>query len=235
MNKSLKLSLKFLAASFVVLAGVTLAFSSKIYLPEAPTPTTSGSDDIAFPTNPEFKDGVFTGTARGHNRGDLTVEVTIADGIITEVVVVSHTETKPLTDEAIVGIPAAIVAQNTYDVDETYAGVTVTSKAIKTAVFNALKSALYNYKSGTYQGTARGHNRGDLTVEVTVDKDIITAVSVLSHTETTPLADEALIGIPAAIVAANSYEIDDTYAGATVTSNAIKTAVKNALNSARQK
>lgn len=82
-------------------------------------------------------------------------------------------------------------------------------------------------KDGTYKGSAKG-NGGDIAVEVVVEKSAIKDIKILEHKETEGLADPALERIPKAIIEAQSLEVD-TVAGATVTSNAIKEAVKAAL------
>lgn len=76
-------------------------------------------------------------------------------------------------------------------------------------------------------GSANGMG-GNLTVKVTMDGETITAVEVVSHSETDGIADPAIEKIPAAIVAQNSTDVD-TVAGATITSTAIKQAVQNAI------
>lgn len=77
-------------------------------------------------------------------------------------------------------------------------------------------------------GTAKGMG-GDVTVKVTMDGDKIAAVEVVSQNETAGISDPALEKVPAAIVEANSADVDGV-AGATVTSDAIKNAVKDALS-----
>ncbi len=74
-------------------------------------------------------------------------------------------------------------------------------------------------------GTGMG---GDVKVKVTTDGDQIVAVEVLEHHETAVISDPAIEQIPAAIVAANSADVD-AVAGATLTSKAIMQAVHNAL------
>lgn len=69
---------------------------------------------------------------------------------------------------------------------------------------------------------------GDVVVKVTMIGDKIKNVEVISQTETPGISDPALEKLPAAIVAANSPEVD-TITGATVTSKAIIAAVKDAL------
>lgn len=81
---------------------------------------------------------------------------------------------------------------------------------------------------GTYEGSANGMG-GALTVSVTVENGRIADVQVGSHSETPGISDPAMEQIPAAIVAAQSTEVE-AVAGATVTSEAIKAAVEAALS-----
>ena len=82
----------------------------------------------------------------------------------------------------------------------------------------------------TLTGKANGFG-GELTVTVTTDGDKITAVTVDSHSETPNIGTKAIDALPAKIVEANSADVD-TVASATVTSNAIIAAVKNAMDPA---
>ena len=61
-----------------------------------------------------------------------------------------------------------------------------------------------------------------------IEDGIIKAVNVLKHHETTGVGSVAVDWLPARIVEANSVDIDGI-TGATVTSDAIKTAVEAAL------
>ncbi len=79
-----------------------------------------------------------------------------------------------------------------------------------------------------YLGTAEGMG-GAITVKVTMEGGKIAKVEVLSHKESAGIADPALAGVPEAIVAANSAEVD-TVSGATITSRGIIAAVKDALS-----
>lgn len=84
-------------------------------------------------------------------------------------------------------------------------------------------------KSSTFTGTAPGKN-GDVTVEVVYEDNTIKSVTVTDQKETKGIADPALEQVPERIVDANSINVD-TVSGATVTSNAIINATKNALES----
>lgn len=81
---------------------------------------------------------------------------------------------------------------------------------------------------GTYEGCANGMG-GELTVSVTVEGGRIADVQIDGHDETPGISDPALEQIPAAIVAAQSTGVE-AVAGATVTSEAIKSAVEAALS-----
>ena len=83
------------------------------------------------------------------------------------------------------------------------------------------------YTAGTYTAEAAGNN-GPVKVSVTVSEDAITAVEVTEHAETPGLSDPAINDIPSAIVEHQSLAVD-TISGATNTSNAILTAVAEAI------
>jgi len=77
------------------------------------------------------------------------------------------------------------------------------------------------------RGTGSGKG-GAVKVKTTIVDGKITAVEVVEHTETPGFFEPAIEAIPAAIVAAQSAQVD-IVAGATATSNAIMTAVAEAM------
>ena len=79
----------------------------------------------------------------------------------------------------------------------------------------------------TAKGVGQGID-GDVMVQVEADANTIYAVEVLQQNETPGIGSVAVEQLPGAIVAANSIAVDGI-AGATVTSNAIKDAIKQAL------
>ncbi len=83
---------------------------------------------------------------------------------------------------------------------------------------------------GTYEGSADGM-MGDVPVTVVVSGGEITEITIGEHNESPGISDAAIEGIPAAIIEAQSVDVDDV-AGATVTSEAIKEAVAAALSGA---
>lgn len=94
--------------------------------------------------------GTFTGTARAM-KGDLTVEVDLDNGTITDVRVVDTVDTLGIKDAAIASVPKRIVEQQNIDVDAV-TGATMTSLGIKGAVKAALTEAgvdLAQYQKGS--------------------------------------------------------------------------------------
>ncbi len=86
-----------------------------------------------------IKDGTYEAVVDGQN-GDMTVQVVVAEGKISEVTVVSSHETENIAAPAIEKVPAAIVEQNSPDVDGV-TGATLTSGRIMEAVKQCLDQA----------------------------------------------------------------------------------------------
>ena len=83
-------------------------------------------------------------------------------------------------------------------------------------------------QDGTFTGSAAGMG-GAVNVTVTVEGGKIVSVEVGEHSETPGISDPAIEQIPAAIVEAQSADVEGV-SGATVTSEAIKKAVAAALS-----
>lgn len=92
-----------------------------------------------FDMSKALKDGEYEATVDGQY-GPMVVKVTIADGKIADVVVVSNNETAAIAAAPLASIPAAIVANNTATVDAV-AGATLTSNRIMDAVALCLEQA----------------------------------------------------------------------------------------------
>lgn len=196
-----------------------------------------GSNMLKPDGNPAFADipdGVYEGTSDAGMYEGLKVEVTLAGGKITAVEVIEHSETDGIADPALEGVPAAIVSENSTEVD-VISGATLTSNAIIEAVNIALglvdapPAEPVEYTDGTFEGVSDEGMSPGLKVSVTVEGGKITNVEVLEHDETPGFFEPAVEGIPAAIVAASSPDVD-VVSGATFTSNGIMDAVKNALS-----
>ena len=86
-----------------------------------------------------LKDGSYKATVDGQN-GPMTVSVTVTDGKLAEVTIVSNNETENIAGPALEKVPAAMVAGNTPDVDGV-TGATLTSGRIMDAVIQCLDQA----------------------------------------------------------------------------------------------
>ena len=88
------------------------------------------------------------------------------------------------------------------------------------------------YTDGTYEGTGKGH-AGDITVKVTVTGGKVSAIEVLSQTETPAIFDSAVDTIIAAAIENNGASNVDVVSGATNSSNGLLEAITNALANAQ--
>lgn len=85
------------------------------------------------------------------------------------------------------------------------------------------------YKAGTYEGSAQG--MGEVTVKVTVDDTSIKSVEADVSNETESIGQAVKDDIVNQIIEKQSTEIDGV-TGATITTDAIKNAVNDALKQA---
>ena len=107
------------------------------------------------PKEPEGT-GALTGRAYGYG-GVITVEVTMDGDTITDVVVVSHTETDGISTPAFDAVPAAIIEAGTTEGVDIVAEATVTSEAIIMAVNNAIDPVAYPFvEAGIEMPTPEG-------------------------------------------------------------------------------
>jgi fumarate reductase flavoprotein subunit len=89
------------------------------------------------------------------------------------------------------------------------------------------------YKPGTYMSSAEGYE-GGVTVEVEFDHDSIISVRVVEENETKEIGGRVIETLPGEIVEAQTYAVD-AFSGATITRNAIMTAVKDCIDQATVK
>lgn len=116
-------------------------------------------------------------------------------------------------------------------------GATVSSTALKQAVSQAIaeasgkEQAAAHFVPGAYTTTAQGNN-GAVTVETTFSEDKIEKIEVVNHHESQGVCEKALFTeLPQAILDEQSLAVD-TIAGATVASNALISAVRQAAEQA---
>jgi fumarate reductase flavoprotein subunit len=139
MKKKVVLVAALISALFIVACGANEPQA------EDPVPTDPPQATEAPPAVPSGEGGNFTaGTFRGQSRGwgslPIVLDVTFSDTQITNVSVVSHSETPGLSDLAFSQVPAQIVNYQTLLVD-TIAGATLTRMGIINAVIQAADEA----------------------------------------------------------------------------------------------
>ncbi|MFA7550829.1 MAG: FMN-binding protein [Sedimentibacter sp.] len=169
-----------------------------------------------------------TGTAEGFG-GDINVTVVINGDDIVSVEAIGDDETEGIGTMAIDELPALIAEADSAEV-EGVSGATYSSDGIKAAVENAL--ATRSAASGeelTLTGTTEGFG-GDVTVNLVIKGDDIVSVEAIGDDETDGIGSIAIDELPALIAEADSADIDGI-SGSTYTSDAIKAAVKKALES----
>ncbi len=94
----------------------------------------------------------------------------------------------------------------------------------------AIGTGAFDVPDGTYQGSGTGFG-GTVTVSVTIREKTITAVDILSHSDTPSFFSRAEAQVVAAILAEQKADVD-AVSGATLSSNGIMQAVRNALHTA---
>lgn len=88
------------------------------------------------------------------------------------------------------------------------------------------------YNNGTYTGTAFGYN-GDISVEVSIEDDEITAISIVSAAMEDPLYVTLASSVIDDMISTQSADVD-AVTGATYSSKGIINAVDNALGKAEK-
>ena len=90
--------------------------------------------------------------------------------------------------------------------------------------------AMADMTAGTYEAAAKGFH-GDVKLAVTVDAEKITAIEVVEHSETEGIGSVALPQLVEAVLANQTIGVDSV-SGATITSDAFKAAMTDALTQA---
>ena len=188
-----------------------------------------------------FQAGTYTGTAKGYG-GDVTATVVITDGKIESVELVGNDETEELGGAALKKLSKKFVEAQTSTVDA-ISGCMITSDAAVAAVEQALEQAAggaaeagsdsvqaVSYVAGTYTGTAKGFG-GDVNATVVITDSGIESVELVGNDETEELGGVALEKLSKKFVEAQSAEVD-AISGCTITSDAAKAAVSQALEQA---
>ena len=200
---------------------------------------------------------VYTGSARGMFC-QIEATITVSEGKIVDVTLTGAEETPALGGKVLEEMPAKIVEAQSADVDG-MAGATITSNAVKDAVKEAMTAAglleaaepaVDDVAEGTaemppvvdgdnatigdaavvdvavYTGKATG--MGEVTAKLIIADGHIVGVTLTGDNETPGIGSKAIEELPSKIVEAQSADVDGV-AGATITSNAVKEAVKAAM------
>ena len=195
-----------------------------------------------------FQNGIYTGTGEGY-RGKVTVTVKVADGKITELVLDDYADDKSYMERAKNRIFQEMISRQNTDVDAV-SGATYSSNGLIEAVNKALGNEegegkkpeqeesedkqsfieagrFQNLTDGIYTGSADAF-RGDVEVQVTVEKQKVTDISILSYCDTEEYFFRAAPAVIEQMKAEHSLNVD-AVSGATYSSNGIIHAVANAL------
>ena len=189
--------------------------------------------------NVPLKSGVFTASAQGFG-GEVTVTVTVKDGVLADVRAEGNHETPGIGSRAIEELPGRMLEKKSVKVDG-IAGCTYSSTAVLEAARKAWREATGGAASaaevkmapGTYTGSGTGYAViGELQVEVTVDESRILSVKTVdSGRETITMYNCAFDTIVPRIIEHQSLSVD-AITGATGSSNGIKAAIADALGQA---
>ena len=195
-----------------------------------------------------FQNGIYTGTGEGY-RGKVTVTVKVADGKITELVLDDYADDKSYMERAKNRIFQEMISRQNTDVDAV-SGATYSSNGLIEAVNKALGNdegegkkpeqeesedkqsfieagRFQNLTDGIYIGSADAF-RGDVEVQVTVEKQKVTDISILSYCDTEEYFFRAAPAVIEQMKAEQSLNVD-AVSGATYSSNGVIHAVANAL------
>ena len=195
-----------------------------------------------------FQNGIYTGTGEGY-RGKVTVTVKVADGKITELVLDDYADDKSYMERAENRIFQEMISRQNTDVD-TVSGATYSSNGLIEAVNKALGNEegegkkpeqeesedkqsfieagrFQDLTDGIYTGSADAF-RGYVEVQVTVEKQKVTDISILSYCDTEEYFFRAAPAVIEQMKAEQSLNVD-AVSGATYSSNGVIHAVANAL------
>lgn len=203
-----------------------------------------------------YKDGTYQGSGTGFG-GTITVQVTVSDGKITAVDILSASGETGSYFASAQGVVSKVLSSQSPNVDAV-SGATYSSNGIIQAVQNALsqagnsdsatpaatptptpkpakkpkKDTSVSYKDGVYEGQAEGFD-GTVTVKVTIKNGKIKKISN-TNTDTPEFFNKAWKTIKSNVISRQSTSEIDTVSGATFSSNGILGALSQALSRADQ-
>ena len=181
-----------------------------------------------------YNPGTYSAKAQGFG-GLVTAKITVSNSKITKVVLSGAQETPDVGGKALKSLESAVLKKGAKI--DTVAGATMTSKAVQRAVKAALAKAgsaateeKHVVRDGRFTVDVIGHE-GIVTVSTLFIDGKIHSVTVPSNNETVGVGTYAVERIPGRIVATQSINVDGI-TGATVSVNAIKQGVAEAIERA---
>lgn len=192
----------------------------------------------------KYTPGDYTAAARGFS-GDVNVTVTVDENAIIGVSVTGDSETEHIGGAAMKVLAEQMMEKQSAEMDGV-AGATYTSDAVKQALAAALDEAQGRQQEigavkmvpGTYEATGWGYSVVDpVKVSVTVSETEMTDIQVVNNwedTRETPPIMQSVIDYLVPMMLENQTVELDAVAGATASSNGVKSAVKAALAQALQ-
>ena len=189
-----------------------------------------------------YTPGTYTAEAKGMG-GTVTVTVTVSEDAITAVEAAGPDETPGVGVPALDVVANALLEAQSVDVDGV-TGATVTSTAVKTAAAAALAEAAGetvdkgNVPDGTYTGKAPSFGvMKEMELAVTFKDNAIVSIETICAGSATQADEEEYSNIYATveqklyprIIEAQSLDVD-AICGATVSSNAAKTILRNVID-----
>lgn len=194
-----------------------------------------------------YRDGTYVGTGSGF-AGAITVQVTVSDGKISDISVLSASDDSPYLDNAM-SLLNHIIALNSTNVD-TVSGATFSSVGLIEAVRNALANAgadsgnnaeettpvevpkgRFPYPDGVYIGSGEGY-RGETTVAVSLKDGTIDNIMVMNTEDDTAYFKRAE-SLLKQVLQQQTTDLD-AISGATFSSEGILEAIADALEQAKQ-
>ena len=222
---------KTMTRNIVIMAIVTVIMAVVLSLYIKSTGTVPAADSTA-----SLADGTYTASEQGCL--SVAVTVTVTGGKVTNVAIDASGETPELGGAAAETLADELTkAGSTAGVDAV-SGATLTSNAVFTAMDSCLAQAgtgsagAEDLTDGTYTSSAKGC-LSDVEVTVTVSGGKVSEVAIDASGETPELGGAAAETLADALTKAGSTNGVDAVSGATLTSEAVFTAMNDCLSQAQ--
>ena len=187
-------------------------------------------------TKSDLADGTYSATEQGFG-GDVTVDMTIAKGKISEVSITGDKETPGLGQAALNPLAEAIIEAQSAEV-EGVSGASYTSKAVKAAAAKTLAAARGEepegagdvaLADGTYNAETWSFSPNfKMELQLVVKDGRFSSIEVTGGNDTKPILQSVLDLMVPRMIEAQSLSVD-SITGATTSSNAVKAAAEDCL------